>query len=412
MRFTLPKPPTLQIRKYILPTFSVCAITALAAYTIYQQIYIKQNIEKLSTEFTKVKKTQEDFSQNFAEDLFNDHLLVSGEINTEQNLASLQSEIEQLKSSGSEATISEIYKLYADFQTKVKRNSDSKLDTASAIENLSSWGQQLLGGDLDTVKTSITDQISQLNTSYQKYVDSLPKPSAPASVAGYSYVTVSTEKGKFGVSLFKFAMSDVKVKTVSANSENCKDNCPTKSLETYVKENGGFAGINGTYFCPPDYSSCSGKVNSFDYAFYNSSHNKWLNKSALTWSKTGLMTFNGTSVKFYRKSSDYGGGSVTAGISNYPSLLEDGNYVVRLEDLTSYQKDVRGPKGFIGIGGTNIYIGIVYGATVPEAAYAVRALGAKDALNIDGGGSSAMYINGGYVVGPGRSLPNAIVLTR
>ena len=46
----------------------------------------------------------------------------------------------------------------------------------------------------------------------------------------------------------------------------------------------------------------------------------------------------------------------------------------------------------------NIFLGLVYNATVPEAAYAVRALGVKDALNIDGGGSSAMYINGKYVV--------------
>jgi hypothetical protein len=96
-------------------------------------------------------------------------------------------------------------------------------------------------------------------------------------------------------------MSSVTIKTVAANSDNCKDNCPTKSLETYVKENNGYAGINGTYFCPPDYSSCSGKVNSYDYAFYNSNRDKWLNKGALSWSKTGLMTFNGSSVKFYKK---------------------------------------------------------------------------------------------------------------
>ena len=86
--------------------------------------------------------------------------------------------------------------------------------------------------------------------------------------------------------------------------------------------------------------------------------------------------------------------------------------MVKLEDLTAYQKDSRGPKGFIGIGGSNIYLGIVYNATVPEAAYAVKALGVKDALNIDGGGSSAMYIGGKYIVGPGRSLPNAIVVVK
>ena len=34
------------------------------------------------------------------------------------------------------------------------------------------------------------------------------------------------------------------------------------------------------------------------------------------------------------------------------------------------------------------------------------------ALNLDGGGTSAMYIGGAYRVGPGRLLPNAIVLTK
>ncbi len=47
-----------------------------------------------------------------------------------------------------------------------------------------------------------------------------------------------------------------------------------------------------------------------------------------------------------------------------------------------------------------------------DAAYVMKALGAKDALNLDGGGSSALYLNGSYLVGPGRSLPNAIVLVK
>jgi len=42
----------------------------------------------------------------------------------------------------------------------------------------------------------------------------------------------------------------------------------------------------------------------------------------------------------------------------------------------------------------------------------LQALGARDALNLDGGGTSAMFIGGGYTVGPGRLLPNAIVLTK
>ena len=39
-------------------------------------------------------------------------------------------------------------------------------------------------------------------------------------------------------------------------------------------------------------------------------------------------------------------------------------------------------------------------------------LGADNALNLDGGGSTAMYFGGGYISGPGRLLPNAVVLTK
>jgi hypothetical protein len=406
MHINLPKLPYLKINK--LKLIGVVVLALIISY----QVYLGLTINKLNKTLSNVSKTQDNFSQNFSDDLFNDHLAVSSEINTQENLLSLQTELDKLKISDSGAKIANLYKIYEDFQTKVTRNTNSKLDTTKVTESLNSWGQQLLAGELDTVESSMSSQITLLDTDYQKYLDSLPKPEPVVSAAGYSYTTVDTEKGKFEVSLFKFAMSEVRIKTVAANSDNCKNDCPTKSLETYVTENGGFAGMNGTYFCPPDYSNCSGKTNSYDYGVFNSNKDKWLNKGALSWSKTGLFTFNGTSVKFYKKSSDYGGGGVTAGISNYPSLLEGGDYVIKSEDLTSFQKDIRGPRGFIGIGGTNIYLGIVYGATVPEAAYAAKALGVKDALNIDGGGSSAMYIGGKYVVGPGRSLPNAIVIMK
>ncbi len=47
-----------------------------------------------------------------------------------------------------------------------------------------------------------------------------------------------------------------------------------------------------------------------------------------------------------------------------------------------------------------------------DATYVAQTLGATNALNLDGGGSSALSIDGGYRVGPGRLLPNAVVLTR
>ncbi|MEK7084779.1 MAG: phosphodiester glycosidase family protein, partial [Patescibacteria group bacterium] len=48
-------------------------------------------------------------------------------------------------------------------------------------------------------------------------------------------------------------------------------------------------------------------------------------------------------------------------------------------------------------------------ATVPDLAYIFQHVGADFAMNLDGGGSVALSMDGSYRVGPGRLLPNAIV---
>jgi len=59
--------------------------------------------------------------------------------------------------------------------------------------------------------------------------------------------------------------------------------------------------------------------------------------------------------------------------------------------------------------GTVVYAVIARGATVPDLASVMEALGVTTALNLDGGGSSALFWNGAYKVGPGRLLPTAII---
>lgn len=43
---------------------------------------------------------------------------------------------------------------------------------------------------------------------------------------------------------------------------------------------------------------------------------------------------------------------------------------------------------------------------------ALQAIGCVDALNLDNGGSSAMYSNGRYVYGPGRNIMDAFVIVK
>jgi hypothetical protein len=88
-----------------------------------------------------------------------------------------------------------------------------------------------------------------------------PGPPAVATGTGYSLVSVPTSRGTFVVHLIKEKLTEVTVKTVTANASVCRSDCPVKPLAQYVAENNAYAGLNGTYLCPPDYAECAVKIN-------------------------------------------------------------------------------------------------------------------------------------------------------
>ena len=239
------------------------------------------------------------------------------------------------------------------------------------------------------------------------------RPAAPAvySPIGYSRISVPTAAGTFTTSLIKEPLSSVRVRTVTATTSDCPSSCPAKPLDQYVAENGAFAAIHGSYFCPPDYPPCASQVNTFDYAVYNSNLGTWINGRNLVNPVNALATWNGSTPTFYRRVSSYPRTPVTAAISNFPLILQGGAVVDASADLQPNQLTA-GARGAIAVDGTYVYLAIVSSASVPQAALVLQALGARDALNLDGGGSVAMWIGGGYVVGPGRQLPNAILLMK
>ena len=254
------------------------------------------------------------------------------------------------------------------------------------------------------------------STSDAQVPDPNPSPAILSTSTGYSFLSVPTSRGTFAVHLIKERLSDVRLKTVTGSLERCREDCPVKPLADYVSEHRAYAGMNGTYFCPPDYAECAGKVNSFDYAVYSTDLGEWINLPALV-TQNGLVTFDASGPKFYRRSYVYAQDRVlsrapiTAGLTMYPLLLLNGTVVESEPEQSAAQKQ-RSAKGSIGVDADHIYLALVANATVTEAAHALQAIGVRNALNLDGGGTSAMWIGGGYKVGPGRLLPNAIVLTK
>jgi hypothetical protein len=238
-----------------------------------------------------------------------------------------------------------------------------------------------------------------------------PDPPAVYSPLGYSRLDVPTAAGTFATWLIKERLASVRVRTVTAGNSDCFSACPAKPLAQYVAESGAYAAIHGSYFCPPDYAPCASIVNTYDYAVYNSTLGTWINSRHLSNPTNAVMTFSGNTATAYRRIRDYGRGPVTGGISNFPLVLQNGA-ALNVSGEIDVNQARRGTRGVIAFDSTYLYLAVIGSATVPEIATVMRALGARDAMNLDGGGSVAMWIGGGYVVGPGRLLPNAILLMK
>lgn len=242
---------------------------------------------------------------------------------------------------------------------------------------------------------------------------SLPVIQGPPG-AGLTTATVSTEKGAFRATILSIDLSSSRMITDVSSDSDCSDNCPVLSLADFVAHNGGFAGVNGTYFCPGTYPDCQSKKNTFDFPVYITRLSKWSQADKLGWNERRAIVYtDGSGAHYLNNSSGFGGG-LSAGIINYPGLLDGGN--VQIDDNQSGLSDKQravGTKVGIGVVDSNhVLIIIAPSVNMQQFAYVFKALGVKGALNLDTGGSTALHYNGRYIYGPGRSLPNAIIFAR
>lgn len=227
--------------------------------------------------------------------------------------------------------------------------------------------------------------------------------------SGYSRQRVNTEIGELTVDIVAGDLGSTKVIVDTASDNDCSDNCPVLSLSDYVSRNGAFAGINGTYFCPAAYPTCAGKTNSFDLLIMNK-NKKYFNSDNNVYSTNPVVIFLGGSVRFVAQASGWGRDTgPDSVISNFPLLVLSGNIVFGGDG--DPKKGSKGSRSFVAAKGNTVYIGVVHNATVAEAAHALKGLGMEHAMNLDSGGSTALW-SGGYKAGPGRNIPNAILFVR
>ncbi|HJX59209.1 hypothetical protein A2V61_00105 [Candidatus Woesebacteria bacterium RBG_19FT_COMBO_47_8] len=237
-----------------------------------------------------------------------------------------------------------------------------------------------------------------------------PAPTAALAttppVSGYGKVSVTTDVGVFTVSLGSADIASTRVIVDTASASDCSSNCPVLSLGEYAARNNAYAGINGTYFCPRDYASCAGKENTFDFLVMNK-NKTYINSDKNVYSTNPGVIFGDGYVRFVGAIQEWGRDTGPNGVlSNYPLLVSGGN--VSFGGNSDPKMGSKGARSFVANKGNLVYIGVVHNATVAESARVLKALGMDNALNLDNGGSTALWW-GGYKVGPGRGLPNVIL---
>lgn len=204
----------------------------------------------------------------------------------------------------------------------------------------------------------------------------------------------------------------IRALTVAANDQNCTSDCPASLLADFVQRLGGVAGINGTYFCPPDQLHCAGQKNSFVSFLFNSLSGTFLNEEKRTLQAAGgLFVFRPGSITFFQNPAEFTlDKRITGAIASWPIIIAGGKNVLDPNSIDEHQRMTSGTRGALGNKGNTLYLISARNATLPDLARIMQTMELENGINIDGEGSSALYYRGAYKVGPGRPVPNALIL--
>ncbi|HVZ67548.1 MAG TPA: phosphodiester glycosidase family protein [Patescibacteria group bacterium] len=308
---------------------------------------------------------------------------------------------------------SSIYEEITDIDAQKGKTDDLKKQYAQILVYLSERNYASADASLTVLKTGADkekDRIATLATPGGATLSTanLPTSNTPPG-AGYSRQVVSALGSTYVVDIVAADMGSTRVIVDTASDGDCHDNCPVLSLGDYVARSGAFAGVNGSYFCPADYPTCAGKSNSFDTLAMNKNKH-YLNSDNNVYSTVPAVIFQPGSMRYVGASQEWGRDTSVDGVlANQPLLLSGGE--VRFGGGSDPKQGSKGNRSFVGNKGNIAYIGVVHNVTVAEMAQVLKAMGLDGALNLDSGGSTALW-SGGYKAGPGRAIPNAVLFVR
>lgn len=316
----------------------------------------------------------------------------------------LSADLESIKKTYKEAVA--VYEKLVDLKGDKKLFALLDKSFALVLKQLSEEKYSSAEATLKTLTTDIEKEKAKIAAT--AVPPNLPQNNIPPA-SGLAKQTVKTTYGDFAVTIISADLKTTKVVVDTASDKDCNDNCPVMSLGAYAQRSGAYAAINGPYFCPATYPSCANKKNTFDTLLMNK-NKYYFNSDNNVYSSVPAAIFSTTS-RFVGKSQDWGRDTgVDSVIAGQPMLVSDGQS--QFGGDGDPKKTGKGTRAFIGATGDTVFIGLVYNSTVAEMATVVATMGIRNAINLDSGGSIAMWNGGKYIAGPGRDLPFGIMLVR
>lgn len=238
----------------------------------------------------------------------------------------------------------------------------------------------------------------------------------PLNTSAYSLVT-KTVDGHI-VKIFHIPYGDnYHLTAVASNSGT--------TLKSIIEKNRWVAGINGAYFIPRDYTGLADTTNTV----------RIMNSDGLSYSRyypdtgiNGIFGFDSQNMPFLVQNSIYGDKALRdnynsgmllelqSGIANFPILLANGiNLVPRYDNLglITAKMKLMSTKSFICRTKQNdIKMGTITKIPMLDVPSFIARFGCVDAINLDNGGSLAMYDKSKYIVGPGRNIMDAFIIVK
>jgi exopolysaccharide biosynthesis protein len=364
--------------------FAIVALATIFAATVYLQIRSRaettKQLNKVQQEYDKLSKVDQKVRND-----------------------TLEQEIKKIQKSYGEAV--KVYENLLRLRDQNVKVPELETRMAKVLKLLSERNYGSASAELVSLQAGINKKSSEVASSFVIPAN-VPVNNTPPG-AGYSRQSVKSEVGTFLVDIIAADLNSTKVIVDTASDGTCTNDCPVDALGNYAARSGAFAGINGPYFCPAGYPSCEGKVNSFDTLLMNK-NKTYFNSDNNVYSTVPAVIFSGSSARFVGQSLEWGRDTgVDSVIASQPMLVAGGNVVYGGDD--EVKRAGKGARSFIGATGSTAYIGVVYNANVAEVARVLKAMGIQSALNLDSGGSTALWSGGRYIVGPGRNTPFGIL---